>query len=235
MVMSAAEVEGYRRSIKEIAGRAMDIAEGSVLVWIASNPGASVSDAREYAKNLMEGVFAAYGSVSSQLAAMVYDEIVSRLGAGAEKAEASYSGDPYEIDRAARYQASKLESGDAAGFAKGIGRSAWSHVWRSANGTMSENAARDSSIGMRYARVPSGSETCMFCVMLASRGFVYRTPQSAGSAGHRYHPGCDCVVVPGLSDSDVEGYDTSALYRAWADSGFKPPSKDRKGREYRYE
>lgn len=68
-----------------------------------------------------------------------------------------------------------------------------------------------------YARVPSGSETCAFCLMLASRGFVYRSEKSAGALDH-YHPHCDCRVVAGWGDNpQVGGYDPDAIYRRWGD------------------
>lgn len=68
-----------------------------------------------------------------------------------------------------------------------------------------------------YARVPSGSETCQFCLMLASRGFVYRSKKSAGELDH-YHANCDCRVTPGWGDDPrVEGYDTQAIYDRWQD------------------
>lgn len=61
-----------------------------------------------------------------------------------------------------------------------------------------------------WARVLTGAENCAFCVMLASRGPIYETAESAGriaasdlfrEAGavgwaNSYHPGCDCLVVP---------------------------------------
>lgn len=68
----------------------------------------------------------------------------------------------------------------------------------------------------RYARVPSGTETCLFCLMLASRGFAYRSPKTAGEDGH-YHANCDCRVVPSW-DSSIEGYDPRAIYDKWLES-----------------
>ncbi|MFB7420772.1 hypothetical protein ACFC1L_40050 [Streptomyces sp. NPDC056210] len=47
-----------------------------------------------------------------------------------------------------------------------------------------------------YMRVPQGSYTCGFCIMLSSRGAVYPTKGSAGfqGVGREYHPGCDCAI-----------------------------------------
>ena len=72
--------------------------------------------------------------------------------------------------------------------------------------------------GLRYARVPSGRETCAFCFMLCSRGFVYWTEEEAGGDGHKYHSNCDCIIVPGFhkdtgidEDAQIEGYRPSKL------------------------
>ena len=64
-----------------------------------------------------------------------------------------------------------------------------------------------------FARVPTGMETCTYCMMLASRGFVYRSAESAGHADHR---GCNCLIVPGrYMQSEVDGIDLKAQYECW--------------------
>lgn len=72
-----------------------------------------------------------------------------------------------------------------------------------ANSTI-ENGRRDKR-KPRYARVPTGAETCDFCLMLASRGFVYNS-QSTASMGH-VHAGC---VLP---DTVLGALDVKALVR----------------------
>lgn len=57
----------------------------------------------------------------------------------------------------------------------------------------------------RFARVPTGNDTCRFCIMLASRGYVYHSLQSAGGLDH-WHANCKCRVVSSW-DSPVAGYD----------------------------
>lgn len=71
-----------------------------------------------------------------------------------------------------------------------------------------------------YARVPTGSETCAFCLMLASRGYVYTAKSSAGWL-RKFHHDCDCQIVPNVG-ATPEGYDPDALsafYRKHATSG----------------
>lgn len=81
--------------------------------------------------------------------------------------------------------------------------------------TIRANTSRDPH-KPRFARVPSGVNVCMFCIMLAGRGAVYASAETA--AGHDYHPDCHCEPVPewgphGLDG--IEGYDPdqySAVY-----------------------
>ena len=80
------------------------------------------------------------------------------------------------------------------------------------------NAKRDRTKGVRFARVPTGHETCTFCLMLASRGAVYHSRQSAGEFRH-FHRHCDCKVVPGFEDDPmaelVQGHDPKDELRRW--------------------
>lgn len=92
--------------------------------------------------------------------------------------------------------------------------------------------ARDTALALNWARVLTGQENCGFCVMLASRGPVYETAQTAGriraSAEFRavngrqwmnsYHPNCDCVVVPIYDYGDWAGRDQWQSLEKWYNS-----------------
>lgn len=61
-----------------------------------------------------------------------------------------------------------------------------------------------------YAIVPTGTFTCPFCLMQASRGAafmtsLFETSTSAISTG--VHPGCDCKFVPVFVGADYSGSD----------------------------
>ena len=58
-------------------------------------------------------------------------------------------------------------------------------------------AAKD-ALAVGWRRVSDG-HPCAFCAMLASRGFVYHTAETAGSM-NRYHNDCRCEIVPGFDD-----------------------------------
>lgn len=96
-----------------------------------------------------------------------------------------------------------------------------------------------------WARVATGRETCGFCMMLVSRGPVYTSADNAGldlndtSATElwlkadrgdigaqqaidelmtRWHPGCDCKVVPVFDRRDWPGREAYLrAERAWAE------------------
>ena len=107
--------------------------------------------------------------------------------------------EPGSVDDVARYQANKLaKEGDAA-FVRACGEFARNDAFRSLNETIIANVERDKDKGARFARVPTGLETCAFCLMLASRGAVYHTRKTASEWRH-FHRGCDCKVVPSFED-----------------------------------
>jgi hypothetical protein len=89
----------------------------------------------------------------------------------------------------------------------------------------------DSRIVEGWARVATGRETCEFCLTMISRGPVYKSARSAGIRAsdadardlwlkgddkameelmRRWHPGCDCKVVPVFDKFDWPGMDEAA-------------------------
>lgn len=86
-------------------------------------------------------------------------------------------------------------------------------VNRAVNRTLWRSAEADPG-RPRLARVPRGSKTCAWCLMLASQGAVYATEGAALAASHS---DCDCILTP-LWDSSPwpRGYDPSALYDVYA-------------------
>lgn len=116
-------------------------------------------------------------------------------------------------------------------------------VKKAAGVTVMQNARRDRR-HPRFARVPAGAETCNFCLMLASRGPVYWTAETAGAMNH-YHANCDCRIVPVWDSvaivterggvirrggSQIEGYDPDAYFERYLEmtrNGVRFPSQNR--------
>lgn len=71
---------------------------------------------------------------------------------------------------------------------------------------------------VRFARIPTGPTTCAFCVMLASRGAVYATRETAGDLD-QWHAHCDCMIVPIFPGGALpDGYDPEHYKQVYAES-----------------
>lgn len=66
---------------------------------------------------------------------------------------------------------------------------------------------RKTAAQIGYARVPQGN-ACAFCIMLASRGFVYTSEHTAtrSRGGGKYHEHCTCEAVPFTRADEIAGY-----------------------------
>lgn len=203
-MISAAEFAAYNRQVARIGDRAAADVESSVLAWCRSHEDASVAEKREAAKLIMDGFVQGYDDVAAEFAAQWYDRRAEQGGARLEQAVTMTTYRPDSVDAVARYQARKLAKGGDVEFAKACGEFARNDAFRSLNETISANVGRDKDKGVRFARVPTGFETCAFCLMLASRGAVYHTRKTAGEFKH-FHRRCDCKVVPSFEDdADAE-------------------------------
>ncbi len=209
------EFDAYNREVARLGNEAASNVEESIMGWCREHESATVAEKREAAKLIMEGFVQAYDDTAAKFAADWYDYRAEKSGARLDQAITTTTYSPKSVDDVARYQAKKLLDGDDAAFAKACGEYARNDLFRSLNETIMDNVGRDRDKGARFARIPTGFETCTFCLMLASRGAVYRTRKSAGEFKH-FHRGCDCKVVPSFDpDPDaevVEGVRPKELY-----------------------
>ena len=190
-----------------------------------------------------------YGEQAAAAAIDMFDDVMAAEGLSVRGSMPSGLITADEVSRIGHYQAGKLRTDDRDGFARMIEESTHFLVRQVANramwwqgGLYGSGSFEDEIFAMaqqggwyeiRYARVPQGIETCDFCLMLASRGFVYLTEDTASAHVHR---NCDCIVVPGvghyesnnlryskgnwMQDTQIEGYDIGAmkrLYPVWQD------------------
>lgn len=112
-----------------------------------------------------------------------------------------------------RYHAGALFTDDPYAALQGISGALQRFVLYSGRQTVARNVQLDPS-KPRFGRVPTGAKTCAWCSMLASRGFVYMTRESAGMVASDYHDDCNCQIVPEWDGSDaaISGYDPDRLY-----------------------
>lgn len=214
MTVSQARLNRYRADVDAYGDAAAMYVEEYISALIAENPGAPISEIRDEAIAAIDDSLNAFGDQASTLALDLFEEIAESYGVSVETAIEDVI--PAEmIDGGVRYAARRLVEGDSPAFTRDVADLSRYYIHRSALENMERNCDRND---LRYARVPSGRETCGFCFMLSSRGFVYRSELMA-SGEHGYHEHCDCVIVPGFKDlpasEQVEGYDPDAMLERW--------------------
>lgn len=158
-----------------------------------------------------------YGDVAAVAAAEWYEETRAAQVPGRFVAVPAAAVDPAQVEATVRWAAGGLFTEDAAGVLARLEGAMQRYITYSARETVRGSVAADPA-RPRFARVPSGPKTCAWCTMLASRGFVYRSEESAGDLGRGFgedfHDDCDCQVVPewDAAAHHIDGYDPDQLY-----------------------
>lgn len=186
------------------------------------------------AAEALEEAYGVYGDLGASLAADLYDQIVSLAGKELDPAQPVNEypdGEPWAY---AGYAASKELDGDEpdeGAFADMIAAKAAQRVTLAANRTVEENAGRerDRDAGIRWARVPTGKNPCGFCIVMASRGFVYSSQAAAGDGlgpYNSYHDHCTCKAIPGFDGMQLDGYDDAGYLKQYEAAAGKSGSTD---------
>lgn len=218
MIVTKRLQDVYRSELDRLADEASSYVESYINALHAAVPEATVGELREAAKTAIDNALNAFGTQAGALSAELFEEIMRREGRDLS-AEVYETIDRETVDKKVRYFAGKLVEGDLPTFARNVTDLTRFYVKREAFENSIRNCAKHD---VRYARVPSGRETCAFCFMLSSRGFVYHTELTArGTSLHGMHQHCDCIIVPGRVDeagnalTRIEGYDPDAMYARW--------------------
>ena len=213
-MLSRAAFDRYGRQVSNLADGAGEYVRRMVSAYLSQNPDASVAECREFAREVIADAVRIYGDAAATAAADYYDSVMGAADNGAKPALLHSGADAAQVEKVVRYQAGKLVRGDQLGFERECAAYASDASKQAANRTMLKNALRDSKIGVRFARVPTGAETCTFCRMLASRGFDYKSEKTAGKFSH-FHRNCDCRIVSSADAEGLEGYDPDREYDLW--------------------
>lgn len=120
-----------------------------------------------------------FGDVSALLAVDFYD-MLRDVPPSAASFQAVYAApvDPAKAQGATRWAVGALFDSDEDLFLSQILGATQRLVLDRGRGSFYESASLD-PIRTGVARVPSGTDTCQFCIMLASRGAVYQSEVSA--------------------------------------------------------
>ena len=97
----------------------------------------------------------------------------------------------------------------------------------------------ESTPGVGWARVLRGEEDCAWCVVMASRGAVFQSRQTASmvsskdpiaAAAHLTHNHCDCDILPIRTDADYPaGYSPDKYYDQYREARKRAGVKGVKG------
>ena len=191
------------------------------------SPSQIQSAAAEFAP-ILAGV---YGEVSATVAADYYD-LAREL---APKARGRFVASLAPSEAAARtsrqvgWATAPLFEGDSLGALDRLSGVVDAASLQDGRNTLMRNSGMDPA-KPRYARIPVG-KTCAWCLMLASRGAVYRSAATAGAA-QEYHKRCDCEPHPSWDHGKdlPPSYDEGGLYdlydRAKKEAGGSGDPKD---------
>lgn len=189
--------------------RVLEVLQG--INWTPEN----IAECRDLVLQILATIMPTYTTMAAQASADFYDAARELVVGERMGAQAISDFDMRKTEGAVRGFVRFVLDGRVDTFNDQVLQRIDYEMKRSANMSVVENGRRDPK-RVRYARVPTGAETCDFCLMLASRGFVYQS-ESTASASH-CHSSCDCRVTPGWDGMEVEGYDPRSIYDRWQDA-----------------
>lgn len=231
-------LDNYTKAINEVSARGQDFLKRQLRAIDYDRP---IAEMRQDLIGVMDAVCGGSSQMAAMESAIFYDGLRERVLGSQMGAFAQDMRKPIATEKSVKAFIQKLIDGEYDEFeALCLERLDW-EVKASA-GRCTQYNVRIDPFGSetRYARVPTGEETCDFCIMLASRGPVYHSEESAGAYDH-YHANCDCRIVPFWGTYDIgpsrrgsimsiEGYDPDALYGQYVDRMTDPLFRDRMAR-----
>jgi hypothetical protein len=157
-----------------------------------------------------------YGDVAAAVAADWYDEMRASEGVpGSFRAPLAPSVPLEQVNARlgfATRASGPLWVGDSAALTGFLSLMANEYALQPGRDTVMEAAHADKAA---YARVPEPG-ACKFCLMLASRGFVYSKATAGGAK--KFHGKCRCNAMPVWDETKARvqyGYDPTALYEQY--------------------
>lgn len=222
MQISASRLAEYTAALNAQQQAAFNFMQTALRSFYQLNGGMIDAETmREFAMQTLTTCVQTFGDRAAAIACSAYDVTMEELGISVQPSAVYNHVSVNSTGRQVDYLMRQLTPDTFDSFAQKLAARAYENVGRAANKTTIRNAERDYSKGVRYARVPTGKETCGFCLMLASRGFDYTSRKAAGDMGfgfNRFHDRCDCRVVAGDDFTTVEGYDPDWLYDVYLDA-----------------
>jgi len=158
-----------------------------------------------------------YGDVAASVAADWYDELRASEGVpGSFRAPLAPSVSAAQVSDRLGYAtraSGPLWLGDSATLTGFLSMMTNEYALQPGRDTVMQAAHSEKAA---YARIPEPG-ACKFCLMLASRGFVYSKSTAGGSK--KFHGKCRCNAMPVWDETRARvefGYDPDALYDLYA-------------------
>lgn len=217
MAVTMDEVSAYSADLRSLVDGARTMLAG----LIGRIPQGSRDETAGYVRMAVEDVMERYGLAASELGLRWYERCADGQGTDSPLMhEVSLGG----VDAHVRNMLKRYLNGeeDLDTLQEYLLDLVEDEVRQASRDQITTNLDRDQRASRRagrgdgragYARVPVG-DTCAWCLMLAGRGYVYRSFESAGGLDpDHYHAHCDCVPVAYNDPMGILGYgDTFRQY-----------------------
>lgn len=187
------QVSTYDRAQRAV----VTLARARLVAWWSRMDFANPEAAARALEAFLPELVSAYGRAAAAVAADWFEEL--RADAGASPPFRAALADPVPVDQvraSARWGMGPVfsDSPDADAALRRVAGTVQRLVQRPARETLFRSGVADPA-RPKWARVPRGPNPCAFCRMLAGRGAVYLSADSAG-AFDAYHDDCWCVAEP---------------------------------------
>ena len=227
MSLTKAQFERYHDALSRIdSSTAAELEKALKTAWRRggrSDPKALRKITVDIAKDIADKYGLEAGAVSAALwEDIYYNDTGSRLEALLPNMEDYYY--DYMGEAAAQMVEKYMDQGEldkALEFLTAITTKAvreWARRTQTSNTERVYRQRRKGADEARWARVPVGDDACAWCVMLASRGFVYVSEWTAKyrQDGEKYHDHCRCEVISSFDKNPViEGYDPNEYLKMY--------------------
>lgn len=203
MNITAKQWKRYIDLRKQLRGKARD----EMQEWIDQN---GLTDI-EAAINMAHALITKYGEGEAAVAAEMYDAIANAEGARVPEAIAAEPATKIETEIAVK-QALKFSPAG-----RTIPGKVEMMVKQAGEDTVIQNAKRDKA---EFAWIPSGGETCAFCLTLASNGWRHASKKTIqGNHATHIHANCDCSFAIRFNNStEIAGYDPDKYLKLYQDA-----------------
>lgn len=212
---TAQEVADFRLANQSLVGLARaDLSQFLGSLNLAGSPAAVRDALLEFFPELV----AVYGDMAALLGADFYDALRNVPPSAASfRAVLAEPVGAAQASGTVRWAVGPLFEGAPELMAANLSGALQRLVLQPGRDSFAAAAAKD-PVRTGWARVPSGAETCRWCVMLASRGAVYASQRAAAGEMRRFHDDCDCVPVAIRSPGDwPEGHSVARFEQLYAD------------------